>query len=189
MADEEVKKETPEEEDKKTLAEWIAEHPQATFITRAIAWSIFAGGLPFAFIAWRYGIFKDQGTIAISGWGILGIVILGIFFFSLANYIRKGMQPGLFKQCASGFCKVILPLLAVLVIVEGIKADIQLFERALGVTIVCELVAIPINPFPEWLEKRQKDLKLAEREGYFEGMWNKFFEKKKLEEEKAKDNG
>ena len=179
--------ELEEQKEKKTLAGWIEEHPKSVFITRAISWAVFAAGLPFAFIAWRYGIFKDQNSIAISGWGLLGIIILIVFFITLANYIRKGLEPGMFKQCASGFCKVILPLLAVLLIVQGIKSDIELFEKALGVTIVCEIVAIPINPFPEWLAKRQKDLKLEEQEGMFEGLWNKYFDKKKIEEEKAKD--
>ena len=167
-----------EENNKPTLAEWIQAHPKSVFAMRAITWAIFAGGLPFAFIAWRYGIFKSQNTIAISGWGVIAIVILA-FLFTIINYVRRGLKPGLFKQCVSGFCKVILPLLAVLLIADGIKEDIALFEKALIVTITCELIAIPINPFPEWLEKRRKEQNLEEQEGYFEAMWKKFFDKKK----------
>lgn len=168
-----------ESKEKRTLVEWINDHPKSTFITRAILWAILAGGLPFAFIAWRYGIFKDSGSIAISGWGIIGIVIAAIFVFVLAGYIRKGLKPGPFKYLANGFCKVVLPLVILLIVVEGVKRDIALFEKALIVTTVCELIAIPVNPFPEWLAKRQSEMKLEEQEGVFEAMWNKFFAKKK----------
>ena len=99
-----------EEGEKQTLGEWLDEHPKSVFITRAVTWAILAAGLPFAFIAWRYGIFKEQSKIAISGWGVLALVIIIIFVLTLANYIRKGLKPGIFKQCASGFCKVVLPL-------------------------------------------------------------------------------
>ena len=170
---------------KPTLGEWLDNHPKSVFITRAVMWAIFAAGLPFAFIAWRYGIFKEQTAIALNGWGVLGIVILIVFFITLAGYIRKGIKPGYFKQCASGFCKVVLPLLAILLILEGIKSDIELFEKALCVTIVCELVAIPINPFPQWLEERRKEQNLEEQEGVAEVLWNKFFDKKKEEEKKG----
>ncbi len=174
-----------EEESKKTLGEWLDSHPKSVFITRAVSWAIFAAGLPFAFIAWRYGIFKEQNVVAISGWGMLGIIILIVFFITLASYVKKGLKPGFFKQCASGFCKVILPLLAVLLIIEGVKNDIALFEKALCVTIACELVAIPVNPFPEWLAKRQSEMKLEEQEGMLEAMWNKYFTKKKEEEKEG----
>ena len=170
------------EEEKKTIAEWLNEHPRAVFLTRAAAWAIFAGGLPFAFIAWRYGIFKDQGSIVISGWGILGIVFLAVVFLAIASYVKQGMRPGFFKQCVSGFCKIILPLTALMLIIQGIKNDIQLFENALGVTIVCEIIAIPINPFPEWLEKRKKELKLEEQESFLGACWDTFFNKKKENE-------
>lgn len=174
-------------EDKKTLVEWLTEHPRAVFLTRAFAWAVFAAGLPFAFIAWRYGIFKNQGTIAISGWGMIGIIIVGCFVLALVNYVRQGLRPGFLKQCVGGFCKIVLPLLIVLLIVQGIKDDLALFEKALGVTIVCELVAIPLNPFPEWLEKRRKELHLEEQESMFGALWDKFFSKKEENEKKESE--
>lgn len=171
-----------EEENKKSVLEWLAEHPQATFITRAVIWAIFAGGLPFAFVAWRYGLFKDQGAIVISGWGVIGILFVAAVVLAIANYVKQGLRPGLLKQCVSGFCKIVLPLLVLMLCVQGIKNDIELFEKALGVAITCELIAIPINPFPEWLEKRKKELKLEERESYLGALWDTFFNKKKEHE-------
>ena len=191
MADEETKlEETPEKEnsvaeepkEKKTIWQWLQEHPKTVFATRVLAWTCFAMVLPFVFIAYRYGLFRDNGAISVSGWGIIAIIIVLVFAITVINYIRKGLKPGMLKQCVMGVVKVIIPLVAVLLIVQGIRTDIDLFTKALGVTIACELVAIPLNPFPAWLEKRRKEQNLEEQEGMFEAMWNKFFAKKKENE-------
>ncbi len=180
MAEEEkveVKKE------KKSLMVWIAEHPKTTFATRAVAWFTFAAVLPFLFIAFRYGIFKSQGTIALSGWGIIGVIIFAAVLIGLIGYLKQGMKEGMAKQCLVGFCKIIVPLLMVLIIVKGIQSNVELFMKALGVTIACEAIAIPINPFPAWLEARRKEKGLEEQESVFGALWDKFFSKKKEHED------
>ena len=168
-----------EEKQKKTLREWTSEHPKTIFITRFLAWATFACVLPFVFIAYRYGIFKDNNVIALSGWGIIVVIIILVFCLSLFSYIKQGMEDGMVKQCLMGFTKIIIPLMAILLIVQGIRSNIELFEKALGVTIACEFVAIPINPFPSWLAKRKKEKKLEEQESMFGALWDKFFSKKK----------
>lgn len=172
-----------EEKQKKSLTEWLREHPKSVFATRALVWTVFAMVLPFLFIAFRYGIFEKSDTIALSGWGIIGVIIVLVFCLSLFSYIKQGMEDGMFKQCLMGFTKVIIPLLAVLLVVQGIKTNIELFETALGVTIACEFIAIPINPFPEWLAKRKREKNLKEQESVFGALWDKFFAKKKENEE------
>lgn len=170
------------EEEKKSLMVWIAEHPKTTFAVRAIAWAVFAAVLPFVFIAYRYGIFKAQNRLALSGWGILAVIIVAAFLIGLLGYLKQGMKEGMAKQCIMGFCKIVVPLIMVMVIVKGIQNNIGLFIKALGVTITCEIIAIPINPFPEWLEKRRKEQGLEERESMFGALWDKFFAKKKENE-------
>jgi hypothetical protein len=177
---EEVKNTTAEpKKEKKSLMVWMAEHPKTTFAARAFTWAAFAAILPFMFIAFRYGIFKNQGTIAISGWGIIAVVIVAVFLIGLLGYLKQGMREGMAKQCIVGFCKIVVPLLMVLAVVQGIRSNIDLFVKALGVTIACEIVAIPINPFPAWLEERRKEKNLEERESLFGALWDKFFAKKK----------
>ena len=173
-----------EKKEKKTFVEWVQEHPKTVFVTRAISWSLFAGILPFVFIAWRYGIFRSTGAIALNGWGVIGLVILAIFVITLFNYLRQGMKHGFFKQCVVGFAKVIVPLVLVMLVVEGIKSNIELFQQALACTIACELVAIPINPFPEWVEKQKREGRLEEQKGVIEALWDKYFSKKKENEDK-----
>ena len=173
-----------EKKEKKSFTEWVQEHPKTVFVSRAIAWSLFAGILPFIFIAWRYGIFRSTGAIALNGWGIIGLVILAVFLITLFNYLRRGMKYSFAKQCVVGFAKIIVPLVLVMLVVEGIKNNIGLFQQALACTIACELVAIPINPFPEWLEKQKKEGRAEEQEGLIEALWNKYFSKKKENEDK-----
>ena len=174
-----------EEEKKNKLVEWIENHPKTIFITRAVLWCIFAGILPFSFIAWRYGLFKGESSLKLSGWGLFAIVLAAVFIISLCKYIYKGMQPGtMAKQCAKGAVSIILPLVVFYLIVWGIEQNITLFKQALGCVILCELVAIPINPFPAWVYKRQIEHKIAANEGMADMFWSNFFRRKNDEEKK-----
>ena len=113
-----------EEEEKKSLLVWMAEHPKTVFVARALAWATFAAILPFTFIAFRYGIFNAQNRLSISGWGIIAVIIVAVFLIGLLGYLKQGMKEGMAKQCIVGFCKIIVPLLMVLVIVKGIEDNI-----------------------------------------------------------------
>lgn len=186
MAEEEkvaTETEPVKEAPKKTFGEWLNEHPKSVFAIRAITWFVFAAVLPFLFIAFRYGIFKSTGTIALSGWGIIAVVIVAAVLIGLLGYLKQGMREGMLKQCIMGFVKIIIPLLMVMIIVNGIKTNIDLFLKAIGVTIACEAIAIPLNPFPAWLEERRKEKNLEEQESVFGALWDKFFTKKKEHED------
>lgn len=186
MVEEEVKTEQTEQEqpkeskkEKKSFAEWYSEHPKTVFSIRFVLWATFSAILPFIFIAYRYGIFTKNSKISLSGWGIIGVVILVVFLITLVKYLYEGMKPGLAKQCVGGVCKIVLPLVIVLLLVVEIKNHIQLVEQALGCVILCELVGIPLNPFPEWLERRRVEQGKEKAETLSEIFWDTFFKKKK----------
>ena len=164
---------------KKSFKEWYNEHPKTVFGIRVALWITFAGILPFSFIAWRYGIFQPESKIKLSGWGIIGIIIVIVVAITLASYIYKGMKQGIVKQCIGGFFKIILPLVILLLFVREIKSNIKLVEQALGCVILCEAVAIPINPFPSWLEKRRIEQGREQAETLSDIFWETFFRKKK----------
>ena len=168
-----------EEEKKKGLKAWYESHPKTVFTIRLILWAAFSAILPFIFIAWRYGIFKSTSKISLSGWGIIGVIILVVFIITLVAYLYKGMKPGLAKQCIGGFVKIILPLVILLLFVVEIKNHIQVTYQALSCVIICELVGIPLNPFPDWLEKRRVEQGKEKAETLSEIFWDKFFKKKK----------
>ena len=122
------------------------------FIARAIAWSIFSAVLPVAFIGWRYSLFKKVGKIQLSGWGLFAVVIVFIFLITLVKYIKSGFQEWtMVKQIINGVLKIIIPLVVLLLLCITIRNNIDYFIQALSCVLLCEAIAIPINPFPEWV--------------------------------------
>lgn len=105
---------------------------------------------PGAFLIWRFHLFEKVSSLSIGGWGVVFILFVGIFFIRLMKAVRKGLPFSLFTQCLEGACKVILPLLLSLLILYVLQNSIAELMQVLSVFIVCELFAIPINPFPKW---------------------------------------
>lgn len=169
--------------EKKSLSTIIEEHPKTTFITRAIVWFMFAGILPFLFIAYRFQLFHSVSKIQIGGWGIIAIIILGVVVITFLKYIKAalGVRYSYFGQCLKGVCKVIIPLVILYVAVYNIKNNLDLFLQALGCTILCELVAIFINPFPKWIWDMQKDVKETERKEGMDYFIDEFWKRKNAE--------
>lgn len=142
------------------------------FWIRSSIWAVLACFAPVAFIAWRYKLFSlSEGShLAISGWGFLAIVILFAFAIAVVRYLKAGLPYSMAVQCVDGFCKVILPLGALLLIVISIKDNIGYFEQALTAVIVCEAAAIPVNPFPKWVAQSKAANAREAVEGAFESL-------------------
>ena len=170
-----------EEKKKKTFKEKCDEHPKTVFGIRLALWTLFSAVLPFIFIAWRYGIFQPSSKIKLSGWGIIGIIIIIVFLITLISYLSKGMKQSLFKQCVVGFFKIILPLLILLLLVVEIENHISLVKQALVCVIICEVIGIPLNPLPDWLEQRRIEQGKEQAETLSDIFWGTFFKKKKDE--------
>lgn len=181
MAEEE-KVEQVGTEQKKSFIDWCKEHPKTVFTIRFILWAACAAALPFAFIAWRYDIFAPTSKIGLTGWGFIAIIIVIVFISSLIKYIYKGLKPGLAKQCIFGFVSIVLPLIILYLLISSIEDSIRLFKQSLGCVILCEAVGIPLNPFPEWIAKRQSENEQANLENMSDVFWDKFFKKKKDDE-------
>lgn len=175
-----------EEKEKKTLTELIESHPQLVFWIRFVFWAIFAAGLPFAFIVWRFELFTTISKIRIGGWGIIGIVILGVFVLTVAKYIKLALSTtySLVSQWLSGIIKVIIPILAFYLIIYNVRSDIELLLQVLGVVIVCEFIAIPINPLPKWAYEKQKNVRVEERKETMDYLLDGFFNRKSNQEGK-----
>lgn len=167
---------------RKSLKDWCDEHPKAVFAIRCVLWIISAAVLPFLFIAWRYGIFTNSSKMSLTGWGFIAIIIVVIFIITFIKYICKALKPGFAKQCIVGFVTIILPLTVLYLLVCSVEDTIALFKQALGCVIICELVGIPLNPFPAWLEQKRVADKKEEADTMTDIFWKKFFDKKKEEE-------
>lgn len=138
------------------------------FLARLILFTIFACILPFSFIAWRYHIFTTLNSVSLSGWGIIAIVIALVFIVYVARMLKRGMPYSMLTQCIGGLLKVTLPLIILYVVVNAIKNQSEIFLQALLVVIISETIAIPINPFPKWLNDNQ----IKKEDSYFEKLKN-----------------
>lgn len=128
------------------------------FITRVVLFSIFACVLPFVFIGWRYDIFRVNNKISprvsLTGWGFLAILIVFFFVRYCMNILKHSIPFSMTHQFLSGIIKIIMPLLLLLFVINALENSIAFFKQALIVTIICEGVAIPLNPFPKFMHDK-----------------------------------
>lgn len=134
------------------------------FWIRFATFSVFACILPFVFIAWRYKIFRQIDKMSLTGWGIIGMIIVAVFVFYLLKMVKKGLPYSMLTQIINGVAKVILPLALLYAMLSSIKTNINMFLQCLLVVIMCEVIAIPVNPLPKWLHD-EKTNNLAESLG------------------------
>lgn len=139
----------------------MEEQQQATmsrkeFFIRLGVWSAFAVIIPIIFIAVRYGLFSDSGT-SLSGWGITAVVIACAFFMYIMKSAKKGLPEGsMLRQCIDGFAALI-PVLGLLLLLHSIKNTVDCFEQVLVVVLLCEAVAVPVNPMPKWAAQHKEE--------------------------------
>lgn len=170
-----------DEEKKNKLIAWIEEHPKTVFWMRFALWTLFACVLPFLFIAWRFELFGKVGQFQLSGWGIVGIILVFVFAITVVRYVKLAFSAkySLIGQVLSGFCKIIIPLLAVLAILNCVRDSIDAMIKVMGVVIICEAAAIPLNPLPKWAYEMQKDVRADERKETIDYLLDGFFKRKK----------
>lgn len=133
--------------------------PRKSFWLRFVAWIMFAVVAPCGFIVWRFGLFAPaaEPKIIVGGWGVLVILMVSIFSLVLVSYIKQGLKGTYYEQLVSGFTKLVLPLLITYALLYIVRNSVDLFLNVLGVIIACEIVAVPINPMPEWLKKHRTE--------------------------------
>lgn len=166
-----VKKEKTEEELQK-------EKETRIFVIRAILWALFSCVIPVLFIGFRYDLFRKASSLQLSGWGIIAVIIIAVFLYVLTKYIRAGFgQWSFVKQIIDGIIKVVLPFATVLAISISVRNNLDAFIQSLSCVLISEVIAIPVNPFPEWVAKKTQ--------GRFESMVDfvadRFYNKKKEE--------
>ena len=134
------------------------------FWIRFSLWVLFAIVAPIGFLAWRYGLFtlREGAKTSLNGWGILAVIILGIFFIYMIKEAKKGMPEGsLLVQCIDGY-GLLIPMVLLILLLDGIKESINYFEEVLIVLVICEGIAVPINPMRKWAAQNK-----IERSGNF----------------------
>jgi hypothetical protein len=145
------------------------------FALRVFLWSLFSCIIPVCFIGWRYSLFSKVGKIQLSGWGLIAIIIVFVFVYVLTKYIRAGfVEWSMLKQVIDGVIKIVIPLGALLAICLGLRNSLDCFIQSLSCVILSEVVAIPLNPFPEWVWNKSK----GRFEGIIDFVASSFYDKK-----------
>lgn len=170
-------------ENKKTLKEWANSHTRTIFWIRFVLWAFAACILPFCFIAFRFELFSKISKISVSGWGIFAILIVVVFIFSILRYLKKGLKGryNFWIQCINGVLKITLPLLAFFMLINSMKDNLDYFLQALGCVILCETIAVPLNPLPKWAYEAQRDSRMDERKDTVDYLLDKVSKKKEKE--------
>lgn len=142
-----------ETEVKKTSESKVEPDSKKVFWTRFGLWVLFSVIAPCGFIIWRYDLFKVTSKVQLGGWGFIAVIIASVFAFSLWRYIKRAMGKSYSYvwQIISGIVKICLPLMLLMLAVQSIQNSVEYFTQFMGVTIICELIAIPLNPMPKWV--------------------------------------
>lgn len=133
------------------------------FIARLAFFIIFGAIVPVCFVAWRYGLFTSgEVKFTTAGWGIIASVVLFVILRYVMGQVSVVLPWSLFSQVITGFMKVILPLLCLYFILNSIEDSLELLTQSVLAIILCESVAICVNPFPQWrrdhgIEEKNKD--------------------------------
>lgn len=149
------------------------------FWLRMIGFGLFACILPFVFLAYRYDLFTKVSKIQIGGWGIIAVIIVFFFVKYVCSMVKQGMPYSMTTQIITGVCKVIVPLALVWVLAYSIKDNIDTFLQSLGVVILCEAIAIPINPLPKWVETHKRN----QQDTFMDMFVDKLYKKKEEQKE------
>lgn len=132
------------------------------FWSRLALYILIGGVIPFLFLTWRFKLFeKVEETVtkvSIGGWGIVAIIFVSIFFLKTINALRRGMPFSFGKQILDGLSKTILPLLIFTVAIYMLQDVTKELFQFLCVTVLCEMIAVCINPIPRWAHENNIDL-------------------------------
>ena len=137
-----------------TAVETNESKDKKVFIARVILFCIFGCILPFVFIAWRFQIFSNGGGVSLTGWGVIGILIVFFFILYCLKILKNSIPFSMTYQILSGTIKVILPLILLLLLVNALEDSIRQFKQALIIVIGCEAIAIVVNPFPKYMHDK-----------------------------------
>lgn len=121
------------------------------FVIRFITFLVFSLIAPITYLIVRFDLFTITSSLQIGLWGVILFIIMVSVVVVLIKFYLDGMKTrySLLKQIVSGFCKLILPLAIVLVLLVWMRDNINLVIESLLVIIPCEAVAIVVNPLPK----------------------------------------
>lgn len=150
-------------EEEKALAE--SKNKLIIFWLRMLGYLLTSTVAPVTVFAIKFGLFKESGyevvydelgnvaemKIALSGWGIISVVLVGLVMLSIMKEIVSAYSGySMTKQVLNGLIKRTVPLIMAAVICHFLKNAIDELTFSLIVLAICETAAVPLNPLPQW---------------------------------------
>jgi hypothetical protein len=121
------------------------------FIIRLFSWLSIAFVAPITFMLIRFEMFEKVTNVSVGGWGLIFILFITIFIIYALRMIEEGFVVGVVKQSIRGVRKIILPLIMLILGLYWLKDCLPQLMEFLIFIVICETVALPINPLPSWL--------------------------------------
>jgi hypothetical protein len=136
------------------------------FWIRFILWSSFSVIIPAVVIITQYEIFTERNsTTKITGWGLVFLIAIAGGVFYIIKSLGEAENNPWINGMARGVKNIILPLLLIYYLTGIITYNLVKFNTILIVTLIAEAIALPINPFPEYIHKRREDKKVKQTLG------------------------
>jgi len=170
---EEIVKQTSETEEPspEELEQKEARKGLLIFWARMLGWLATGLGAPIATFAIKFGLFDKGGYsevtdemgnvvssyIALNGWGIVSCVLIGFTAISILKEVIDAYSKkySLAKQCLVGIKNKIIPIVIAIVICYYLRGVLDQIIFCLMVIGISQIVAIPLNPLPQWKSKKK----------------------------------
>ena len=135
------------------------------FWLRMIGYVLAGVGAPVTTFAIKFGLFDTYGyetvtdelgnvvgtQVALNGWGIISVVLTGLFFINVMKEIVDGYSGySMAKQVLIGIYKKILPLGVAIGVCFYLKGVLEQIIFCLATIGISQIVAIPLDPLPQW---------------------------------------
>lgn len=157
------------------------------FWIRFVIWIAVAILAPIGFMFYKYDMIVKTHTEAsdgysMTGWGVLGCIIVTVFLLYVIHEAKKGLSYGsMLSQCIDGYA-LLIPGVVLIFLLDAIKDNIAAFEQVLIAFVICEAIAVPINPMRRWAFEHNIEMKGH----FFTDIISKAIKKSKTEEEEKK---
>ena len=136
----------------------IKKHPKTWFAIRLVLFVLIGIVGPLAIIYSQYQMFSPRvpDSIKIHGWGIVALLIFAGGMYYVIISLSKAFSNYFIRQIMSGFSKIVLPILLAYLIVNTIAANVDKVKVILIGSLLCEIIAVPLNPIPPLIYKREE---------------------------------
>jgi hypothetical protein len=136
------------------------------FWARFTTWFSLSVVAPAAVIITQYEIFSEsQSTTKITGMGLIALISIGGGVFYIVKSLSDASHNPWVDGMVKGFTRVILPLLGIYLLTGIVAHNLEKIRIIVLVSLLSESIALPINPLPQYVAAKKKEIKMKETIG------------------------